>query len=113
MLEVKNVSKQYKGEDKLLFDAVSDVSLPMEDHHIYALVGESGCGKSTLSRLILGWNHLRPVKSCWTENRFPAKEKETGKKRQKQSNWYCRTEKAPLTPILRFIRRLPSQSETC
>lgn len=48
MLEVKNVSKQYKGEDKLLFDAVSDVSLPMEDHHIYALVGESGCGKSTL-----------------------------------------------------------------
>ena len=54
MLEVKNVSKQYKGEDKLLFDAVSHVSLPMEDHHIYALVGESGCGKSTLSRLILG-----------------------------------------------------------
>lgn len=29
MLEVKNVSKQYKGEDKLLFDAVSDVSLSM------------------------------------------------------------------------------------
>ena len=26
----------------------------MEDHCIYALVGESGCGKSTLSRLILG-----------------------------------------------------------
>lgn len=48
MLEVKNVSKQYKGEDKLLFDAVSDVSLPMEEHHIYALVGESGCGKSAL-----------------------------------------------------------------
>jgi len=48
MLEVKNVSKQYKGEEKLLFDAVSDVSLPMEDHHIYALVGESGCGKSAL-----------------------------------------------------------------
>ena len=46
MLEVKNVSKQYKGEDKLLFDAVSDVSLSMADHRIYALVGESGCGKS-------------------------------------------------------------------
>ena len=54
MLEVKNVSKQYKGEDKLLFDAVSDVSLPMEDHHIYALVGESGCGKSTLLHLLSG-----------------------------------------------------------
>ena len=54
MLEIKNVSKQYRGEDKLLCDAVSDVSLSMEDHRIYALVGESGCGKSTLSRLILG-----------------------------------------------------------
>ena len=58
MLEVKNVSKQYKGEDKLLFDAVSDVSLPMEDHHIYALVGESGCGKSTLLRCL---NGLEPI----------------------------------------------------
>ena len=48
MLKVKNVSKQYRGEDKLLFDAVSDVSLSMEDHCIYALVGESGCGKSAL-----------------------------------------------------------------
>ena len=48
MLEIKNVSKQYRGEDKLLCDAVSDVSLSMEDHRIYALVGESGCGKSAL-----------------------------------------------------------------
>ena len=54
MLELRNVSKQYRGEDKLLCDAVSDVSLSMEDHRIYALVGESGCGKSTLSQLILG-----------------------------------------------------------
>ena len=113
MLKVKNVSKQYRGEDKLLFDAVSDVSLSMEDHCIYALVGESGCGKSTLSRLILGLESLRPVKSCWTENRFPAKGKGIGKKQQKQSNWYCRTEKALSTLILRFIRRLPNQSEIC
>ena len=42
MLEVKKVSKQYKGEDKLLYDAVSEVSLSMADHCIYALVGESG-----------------------------------------------------------------------
>lgn len=54
MLEIKSVSKQYQSKDKLLCDAVSDVSLSMEDHRIYALVGESGCGKSTLSRLILG-----------------------------------------------------------
>ena len=54
MLEIKNVSKQYRDENKLLCDAVSNVSLSMEEHRIYALVGESGCGKSTLSRLILG-----------------------------------------------------------
>ena len=53
MLEVKNVSKQYRGEDKLLFDAVSDVSLSMEYHCIYALVGESGCVMIILSRLFL------------------------------------------------------------
>ena len=54
MLEVKNVSKKYKGEDRLLFDAVSDVSLSMNDHCIYALVGESGCGKSTLLNIMCG-----------------------------------------------------------
>lgn len=75
MLEVKNVSKQYKGEDKLLFDAVSDVSLPMEDHHIYALVGESGCGKSTLSRLIWGWNHLRRSNPAGRKTDFPQRKK--------------------------------------
>ena len=85
MLEVKNVSKQYRGEDKLLFDAVSDVSLSMADHRIYALVGESGCGKSTLSRLIL-------------------KEKTTGKKQRKQFSLFYRMEKARLIRILRFIR---------
>ena len=34
--------------------AEDELELDMEDHRIYALVGESGCGKSTLSRLILG-----------------------------------------------------------
>ena len=113
MLKVKNVSKQYRGEDKLLFDAVSDVSLSMEDHCIYALVGESGCGKSTLSRLILGLESSYPVKFYWMENQFPAKGQGGEKKRQKRSNLFYRMEKALLTPILRFIRRLPSQSETC
>ena len=54
MLEIRNVSKQYRAPDKQPLDAVSDVSLTLEEHRIYALVGESGCGKSTLSRLILG-----------------------------------------------------------
>ena len=75
MLEVKNVSKQYKGEDKLLFDAVSDVSLSMADHRIY-----------------------------WMLNRFPLKQKTTGKKQRKQFSLFYRMEKAPLIRILRFIR---------
>lgn len=54
MLEIKNVSKKYRDQDKQMFDAVSSISLVLEEHRIYALVGESGCGKSTLSRLILG-----------------------------------------------------------
>ena len=113
MLEVKKVSKQYKGEDKLLYDAVSEVSLSMADHCIYALVGESGCGKSTLSRLVLGLESPSSGQILLDGNQFHAKGKETGKKRRKRFNWYSRMERVPLTPILRFIRRLPSQSETC
>lgn len=54
MLEIKDVSKQYRGNGNIHCDAVSSVSLSLVDHRIYALVGESGCGKSTLARLILG-----------------------------------------------------------
>ena len=54
MLEIQNVSKQYPRPNQQQVDAVSGVSLTLEEHRIYALVGESGCGKSTLSRLILG-----------------------------------------------------------
>ena len=54
VLEIQNVSKKYQDGDKRMFDAVSGVSLTLNEHRIYALVGESGCGKSTLSRLILG-----------------------------------------------------------
>ena len=54
VLEIQDVSKKYQDGDKRMFDAVSGVSLTLNEHRIYALVGESGCGKSTLSRLILG-----------------------------------------------------------
>lgn len=54
MLEIQNVSKQYPRPNQQQVDAVSGASLTLEEHRIYALVGESGCGKSTLSRLILG-----------------------------------------------------------
>ena len=54
VLEIQDVSKKYQDGDKRMFDAVSGVSLTLEEHRIYALVGESGCGKSKLSLLILG-----------------------------------------------------------
>ena len=94
MLKVKNVSKQYRGEDKLLFDAVSDVSLSMEDHCIYALWEESGCGKSTLSRLILGLESPSSGQILLDGKPISRKGKRNRKETAKASNWYCRTEKA-------------------
>ena len=54
VLEVQNVIKQYCSRDGAPIDAVSGVSLRLEERRVCALVGESGCGKSTLARLILG-----------------------------------------------------------
>ena len=74
------------------------VSLSMADHRIYALVGESGCGKSTLSRLILGLESPSSGQSYWMVNRFPVKEKTTGKKQRKQFSLFYRMEKGALDP---------------
>jgi multiple sugar transport system ATP-binding protein len=48
-LELSNVSKSYGA-----FDAITDVSLAIEDGEFAVFVGPSGCGKSTLLRLIAG-----------------------------------------------------------
>ena len=104
MLEVKNVSKQYKGEDKLLFDAVSDVSLSMADHRIYALVGESGCGKSTLSRLILGLESPSSGQILLDGKPISRKRKNNRKEKAKAIQLVLQDEKARLIRVLRFIR---------
>lgn len=56
MVNVKNISKQYKIKEKrgtpIYIDAVRDMTFALESNKIYSLIGESGSGKSTLSRLL-------------------------------------------------------------
>lgn len=52
-LEIKNVTKTFGT-----FEAISQLSLAVEDGEFCALLGPSGCGKSTLLRMIAG---LEPV----------------------------------------------------
>ena len=53
VLNVQNLNVQYHTE-KGNFDAVSGLSLSMEEGEITGLVGQSGCGKSTAVRAIMG-----------------------------------------------------------
>lgn len=61
MIEIKDLQKTFKvnGKD---FNALSDVSLSINDGDIYGIIGMSGAGKSTLVRCI---NMLeRPTKGA-------------------------------------------------
>lgn len=53
VLNVQNLNVQYHTE-KGNFDAVSGLTLSMEEGEITGLVGQSGCGKSTAVRAIMG-----------------------------------------------------------
>jgi iron(III) transport system ATP-binding protein len=53
MLEVKNLSFEYRGP-KGSVQAVSDVSFKLEKGEFYSLLGPSGCGKSTTLRCVAG-----------------------------------------------------------
>lgn len=53
VLDVQNLNVQYHTE-KGNFDAVSALSLSIEEGKITGLVGRSGCGKSTAVRAIMG-----------------------------------------------------------
>lgn len=55
MIEFKNVSKEFKGQQKdEHVTAVENVSLNVEEGQIYGVMGYSGAGKSTLIRMING-----------------------------------------------------------
>ncbi len=51
MLEIRNLTKKYEGQEKA---AVHNVSFTVKEGEFFTLTGESGSGKSTLLRLIKG-----------------------------------------------------------
>ena len=51
MIELKNICKTFKTQTDAV-EAVSDVSITIEDGDIYGIIGLSGAGKSTLVRCI-------------------------------------------------------------
>lgn len=54
-VELKNICKKYKGNDK---NSVSDFNLKIEEKEFIAFVGPSGCGKSTTLRMIAGFEDI-------------------------------------------------------
>ena len=56
MIEIKNMSFRYAGQNSLVFD---HFNLRIEENKIYGLLGKNGTGKSTLLYLVAGL--LRPT----------------------------------------------------
>lgn len=53
LLDVRGVSKSYRGPDRVTRRVVDDVSLHLDRGETLGIVGESGSGKSTLARIAL------------------------------------------------------------
>ena len=53
-LELKNVNKDYKLENKTKFTALTDINVSFEKGELVSIIGESGSGKSTLMNIIDG-----------------------------------------------------------
>ena len=54
-VELKNICKKYKGNERY---SVENFNLEIEPHEFIAFVGPSGCGKSTTLRMIAGFEEI-------------------------------------------------------
>lgn len=53
ILEVNNISKQFKASRNRMLTACDDINLQVLKGKTLGIVGESGCGKSTLARILI------------------------------------------------------------
>lgn len=54
LLELKNINKSYKVNEKQTFQALKDINVSFEKGELVSIIGESGSGKSTMMNLIGG-----------------------------------------------------------
>ena len=54
LIELKNVSEDFKLPNGKSFEALKDISLSIDSREVVAFLGPSGCGKSTLLRILAG-----------------------------------------------------------
>lgn len=84
VIELKNITKIYKGKRKVKTVALDDVSFTLPDKGFVFILGKSGCGKSTLLHLLGGLD--KP-----TSGEIIVNGKSTKKFRNKDFDYYRNT----------------------
>ncbi len=79
MIEIKDVKKKFQD-----LEVLKGVTLTIEDHEIYGIIGQSGAGKSTLLRCINGLESFDGGQILVDSNPVDVKEKDQLKHLQKQ-----------------------------
>ena len=100
MLKIQDLHVKFHNRDR---EAVSGVSLTIQDGEILGLVGESGSGKSVTAMSVAG---LLPRKQCDYTGRILLDGQELltrtgpfcGRFRERRSAWCFRSPKAAWTP---------------